>query len=105
MASGKAYALVYTRTIKRQLKLVDAKYHSLIREALEKQLQYGAEVKTRNRKPLEKPMAFRAEWELRFGPKNKFRVFYTVKDNEVILLAFGEKEGNRLVIEGEEMDS
>jgi len=59
---------------------------------------------TRNRKPLKKPTAFRAEWELRFGPKNRFRVFYAVKDGEVILLAFGEKVRNRVFIEGEEVE-
>jgi mRNA-degrading endonuclease RelE of RelBE toxin-antitoxin system len=95
------FFLVYTKTFNRHLKLVEAKYHSLIRETLAEQLQYEPEVKTRNRKPLKKPMAFKAEWELRLGPDNRFRVFYKVQENEVILLAFGEKEGNRLFIEGE----
>jgi mRNA-degrading endonuclease RelE of RelBE toxin-antitoxin system len=104
MPGRKAYSLVYTTSFKRHLKLVAARYHSLIRETLEKQLQYEPEVKTRNRKPLQKPMAFRAEWELRFGPHNRFRVFYRVQVEEVILLAFGEKEGNRLFIEGDEVE-
>jgi mRNA-degrading endonuclease RelE of RelBE toxin-antitoxin system len=103
MPSPTEYSLIYTATFKRHLKLVDAKYHSLIRETLEKQLQYEPQVKTRNRKPLSKPMAFQAEWELRFGPKNRFRVLYAVKDEKVILLAFGAKQGNRLLIEGEEV--
>jgi len=104
MAAGQEFFLIYTTSIERQLKLVEAKYHSLIRATLEEQLQYEPEVKTRNRKPLKKPMAFRAEWELRFGPANRFRVFYKVQGHEVILLAFGEKEGNRLFIEGEELE-
>jgi mRNA-degrading endonuclease RelE of RelBE toxin-antitoxin system len=103
MAKRKAYSLVYTATFQRHLKLVEAKYHPLIRETLEKQLQYEPMVQTRNRKPLKKPMAFQAEWELRFGPDNRFRVFYQVQAEAVILLAFGEKEGNRLFIEGEEV--
>ena len=77
----------------------------MIRETLEKQLQYEPDVKTRNRNPLKKPLAFHAEWELRFGPKNRFRVFYACINEEVILLAFGEKVGNRLFIEGEEVES
>jgi hypothetical protein len=97
------YALVYTTDFKRHVKLVEAKYHSLIRETLEEQLQYEPEVKIRNRKPVRKPAAFQAEWELRFGPANRFRAFYRVKNEEVILLAFGEKQGNRLFIEGEEV--
>jgi mRNA-degrading endonuclease RelE of RelBE toxin-antitoxin system len=104
MPARKAYSLVYTTSLKRQLKLVEPKYHSLIRETLEKQLQYEPEVKTRNRKPLKRPLAFNAEWELRFGPHNRFRVFYKVQGEEVVLLAFGEKEGDRLVIEGEEVE-
>ena len=104
MPSPEAYFLVYTTSFKRHLKLVKAKYHSLIRETLEEQLQYEPEVETRNRKPLKKPMAFKAEWELRFGPSNRFRVLYSVKGEEVILLAFGEKEGNRFFIEGEEVE-
>ena len=75
----------------------------MIKETLEERLQHEPDVKTRNRKPLKKPMAFQAEWELRFGPKNRFRVFYAIKGEEVILLAFGEKEGNHLLVEGREV--
>ena len=104
LPSPKTYSLVYTKSFKSHLKLVEAKYHSQIRETLENQLQYEPEVKTRNRKPLERPTAFQAEWELRFGPSNRFRAFYAVKGEEVILLAFGEKQGNRLFIAGEEVE-
>jgi hypothetical protein len=104
MATRK-YDLVYTSAFKHQLKRVEAKYHTLIRETLEKQLQYEPEAKTRNWKPLKKPIAFQAEWELRFGPDNRFRVFYSVKGEEVILLAFGEKLGNQLFIDGEEVEA
>ena len=104
MPERKEYSLVYTTAFKRQLRLVEAKHHALIRETLENQLQYDPEVKTRNRKPLKKPLAFEAEWELRFGPQNRFRVFYRVQAEEVILLAFGTKEGNRLFFEGEEVE-
>jgi Phage derived protein Gp49-like (DUF891) len=102
--SAKAYTLLYTSTFKRHLKLVKAKYHSLIRATLEKPLQYEPEMENRNRKPLQKPMAFKAEWELRFGPANRFRAFYAVKGEEVILLAFGEKQRNQLLIEGKEAE-
>lgn len=103
MASRKKFSLIYTNTFQRHVKLVPAKHHSLIRETLENQLQYEPEEKTRNRKPLKKPVAFEAEWELRFGPENRFRAFYRVEADEVILLAFGEKRGNRLFIEQEEV--
>ncbi len=49
-------------------------------------------------------MPFGATWELRFGPKNRFRVFYEI-DSETLavsVLAVGIKEGNRLFIGQEE---
>jgi hypothetical protein len=103
LTSAKKYFLVYANTFKDHMNFVDAKYHSMIRETLENQLQHEPDVKTQNRKPLKKPMAYHAEWELRFGPKNRFRVFYAIKNEEVILLAFAEKERNRLLIEGREI--
>src|SRR2546430_426154 len=60
----------------------------------------------RNRKPLEEPAALGATWELRFGPKNSFRVFYDVNNEEKIVsvLAIGVKEGNQLFIGGQEFE-
>jgi hypothetical protein len=51
MRSSQPHVLVYTTSFTRQLKLVEAKYHPLIRETLAEQLQYEPEVRTRNRKP------------------------------------------------------
>jgi hypothetical protein len=61
---------------------------------------------TRNRKPLKRPIAFGADWELRLGPDNRFRVFYQVNaaSREVRLLAVGVKDRNRLLIGGEEFE-
>jgi mRNA-degrading endonuclease RelE of RelBE toxin-antitoxin system len=61
---------------------------------------------TRNRKPLEEPASFGATWQLRFGPKNSFRVFYDVNHEEktVSVLAIGVKEGNQLFIGGQEFE-
>lgn len=43
-------------------------------------------------------------WELRCGPRNRFRVFYEIASAEqaVRVLAVGVKEGSRLLIGGEE---
>ena len=49
---------------------------------IEKQLSDTPATETRNRKPLEEPASFGATWELRFGPKNSFRVFYDVNHRE-----------------------
>jgi mRNA-degrading endonuclease RelE of RelBE toxin-antitoxin system len=52
------------------------------------------------------PAGFGATWELRFGPKNSFRVFYEVNHEEKIVsvLAIGVKEANRLFIGGQEFE-
>lgn len=71
---------------------------------IEGQLPFEPDVETRNRKPLKRPISFGAQWELRIGPNNRFRVFYVVDaDNrEVRVLAIGAKDHNRLLIAGEE---
>ena len=70
------------------------------------QLARTPTTETRNRKPLEEPAPLGATWELRFGPKNSFRVFYDVDHGEktVSVLAIGMKEGNQLFIGGEEFE-
>jgi hypothetical protein len=42
----------------------------------------------------------------RFGPKNRFRVLYEIEEAErkVLILAIGEKDGNRLFVSGEEIE-
>ena len=83
---------------------LERKYHRLIRTSVNQQLGHTPNQMTRNRKPLDPPMPFGATWELRFGPKNRFRVFYEV-DVEALavsVLAVGVKEGNRLSIGREE---
>ncbi len=84
---------------------IEHKYHRLIEKTIDEQLAFVPEQETRNRKPLERPTAFGATWELRCGPKNCFRVFYEVKPLEQVvrILAIGVKERNRLFIGGEEI--
>jgi mRNA-degrading endonuclease RelE of RelBE toxin-antitoxin system len=63
-------------------------------------------VETRNRKPLKRPTVLGGDWEIRFGPNNRFRVFYAVnrESSEVYILAIGEKRGNRLLVGGQEVE-
>jgi hypothetical protein len=46
-----------------------------------------------------------ATWEIRFGPQNRFRVYYDVdlEPGRVLILAIGSKHGNRVMIGGEEI--
>ena len=60
-----------------------------------------------NSPKLRRQIAFEAEWELRFGPNNRFRVFYDIHmtTREVHILAIGAKDRDRLVIGGQEIKS
>jgi mRNA-degrading endonuclease RelE of RelBE toxin-antitoxin system len=84
---------------------IDAKYDALIRKKIGEQLTHEPDVETRNRKPVRPPAAFQAEWELRFGPNNRFRVFYQIdlEHRRVRVVAIGEKDRNRLFVGGEEV--
>jgi hypothetical protein len=69
-------------------------------------LRFEPDRETRNRKLLEPPTRLAADWELRFGHGNRFRVFYTIEaeSREVEILAIGIKERSRLFIGGEEVN-
>ena len=105
MKSRQRFLLVYAPVVKSHLKMIERKHHSFIRTRIENELQFEPDVETRNRKPLKRPVTFEAEWELRFGPDNRFRVFYdiSIESHEVYVLAIGVKEGNRLFIGGKEV--
>lgn len=106
MTRRQPYTLIYARGVTKHLKFIDAKHDSLIREKIEKQLLFEPNVETKNRKPLRQPAPFAAQWEVRFGPNNRFRVLYDINEeqHEVQIVAIGEKEGNRLIIGGEELE-
>lgn len=106
MARRQPWSLVYAPGVRQHLQPIEAKYYALIRDKIEEQLLYEPETETRNRKPLRQPAAFDAEWELRFGPDNRFRVLYEIDApvRQVHVLAVGVKEGNRLLIGGEEVE-
>src|SRR5437870_3606080 len=98
MARKQPFALVYANEVKDHLRAIEAKYHSVIETAIETQLLHEPDVETRNRKPLKRAIAFGADWELRLGPDNRFRVFYQVNaaSGEIRVLAVGVKDRNRL---------
>jgi hypothetical protein len=106
MARKPPITLVYAREVKDHLRVIETKYHSVIQTGIENQLLHEADVETRNRKPLKRPIAFGADWELRLGPDNRFRVFYQVstETHEVRVLAIGVKDRSRLYFGGEEFE-
>jgi mRNA-degrading endonuclease RelE of RelBE toxin-antitoxin system len=107
MSRTPKYALAYAPEVLDHFDAIEQKYHRLIEKTFDEQLRHTPEEPTRNRKPLEKlPGPFGSTWELRFGPDNRFRVFYEVEGKKIVLiLAIGIKEGNRLFFAGEEFRS
>ncbi len=105
MTKRPIFTLKYAPITKSHLKTIDRKYYSLIRTAIENSLQHEPDIETINRKPLKRQVDFEAEWELRFGPDNRFRVFYDIdiEAHEVHILAIGAKERDRLFIGGKEI--
>jgi mRNA-degrading endonuclease RelE of RelBE toxin-antitoxin system len=106
MTPKQPFELVYASQVKQHLRAIERKHYALIRREIEAQLQFEPDIETRNRKPLKRAVAFEAEWEIRFGPNNQFRVFYEVDRGKgvVYILAIGVKERNRLYIGGEEVE-
>jgi mRNA-degrading endonuclease RelE of RelBE toxin-antitoxin system len=106
MTRRQPYDLTYARGVTKHLKSIDPKYDTLIREAIEEQLRFEPAVETTNRKPLRQPAPFAAEWEIRFGPDNRFRVLYDIdhENRAVQVVAIGEKQGNRLIVGGKEVE-
>jgi mRNA-degrading endonuclease RelE of RelBE toxin-antitoxin system len=100
------YQIIYDVQVRNHLVAIDRKYHALIRRTIEKQLSNQPDVEVRNRKPLQRPSSLGADWELRLGPNNRFRVLYRIADavREIYVLAVGVKDGNRLLIGGEEFE-
>ena len=100
------YNLVFAPETLDHLDSIDSKFHGQIRSAIREQLSFTPDRRSRNRKPLAEPAALGATWELRFGPKNRFRVLYAINENgrEVDVIAIGYKEGNRLFIGSEEIE-
>ena len=95
-----AYEIRFASSAKRHLQEFTAGERGEIVAAIEKQLSHEPLVQTRNRKRL-RPNPI-APWELRV---RTIRVFYEVdKPGVVTVLAIGAKRGNRLYIEGEEME-
>ncbi|MBM4072604.1 MAG: addiction module toxin RelE [Planctomycetes bacterium] len=106
MARKQSYDIRYDDQTKKHLRAIETKYHSRIRAEIEEQLQFEPTKVTRNRKPLRQPAPFEATWGIRFGPENCIRVLYGIdeEEREVQIQAIGVKEGNRLLVGGEEVD-
>lgn len=106
MSPNQPFQLIYDPQVIQHLRAIDRKYYSLIRRTIEEQLSYEPMLETQNRKPLQRSSPFGTAWELRFGPNNRFRVFYRIETEEgeeqVYILAIAVKVGSLLMAGGEE---
>jgi mRNA interferase RelE/StbE len=95
------YRVTITRVAKAQLLRFEARERRLICDGIAARLQDQPTIASKAVKAL-RPNPF-ASYELRLGD---FRVLYNVdEDNsEVVIVAVGQKKGDKLIIEGEEFD-
>jgi mRNA-degrading endonuclease RelE of RelBE toxin-antitoxin system len=105
MARRRAYTLAFASEVTKHLRAIDSKHHALIREKIGEHLRFEPAAETTNRKPLRQPAPFAATWEIRFGPDNRFRVLYDIDEEArvVQIMAIREKQKERLIIAGEEV--
>ena len=96
------FQLEYAPAVLDHMQAIERKYHSRIRREIERRLCWDADEESRNRKPLVRPSGLEGTWEWRFGPLNRFRVFYELRPGRVVrVLAVGEKWRNQLRVGGE----
>ncbi len=101
----KPFSIIYGPSVRDHILAIDQGEHSYISETILDQLVHEPNVETRNRKPLKQPVEDGADWELRFGDRNHYRVFYRfdLLRREVRVLAIGVKDRDRLLIGGKEV--
>lgn len=91
------YEIVLTEDSDRQLRALSARERRILEAAILARLQHQPEMPTKAIKRLRpNPLA---DFELRVGD---LRALYTVEGEEVVILIVGRKDGNRLIVEGEE---
>jgi mRNA-degrading endonuclease RelE of RelBE toxin-antitoxin system len=95
------YTIQFSPEALEHLAGLTANQRSTVRSAIEKNLKHEPSKQTRNRKLLRRNEL--AAWELRVGD---LRVLYDVDEptHVVDIRAVGVKDGNRLLIGGEEVD-
>jgi mRNA-degrading endonuclease RelE of RelBE toxin-antitoxin system len=104
MAMRPKFTITYAPEAIDHLDRLESKYHGLLRRTIHEQLTYTPTEETRNRKTRDHPAPFDANWELRCGSGNRFRVSYQVDPEvqAVRVLAIGLKDRSRLLFGGEE---
>jgi len=92
-----AFRITITDDADRQLQALTARERRILEAAVVARLEHQPTTETKAVKRM-RPNPF-AEFELRAGD---LRVLYNVEGDEVVLLVVGRKDGNKLIVEGEE---
>jgi hypothetical protein len=100
-----SFAVSYAPVARDHLRGIRRRDLAIIRVAIEANLFDEPTKETANRRPLSPTTELEAEWELRCGPNNHVRIFYSVDERlrQVHIVAIGVKRGNRLRIGREEV--
>ncbi len=92
--------VIFTDDAVRQFKRLPKEIRPFLKDAIRLHLiEADPSDVTRNKFRLRRPSEH-ADYELRTGD---WRVFYRVEPDRVIITLLGEKVGNRLIVEGEEI--
>ncbi len=92
--------VVFTPDGLRQFKKLPKAFRPWVKEAIKNHLiEQDPAVTTRNKFRLRRASP-QADYELRVGD---WRVFYRIEPEEVVVTLLGEKRGNKLIVEGEEL--
>jgi mRNA-degrading endonuclease RelE of RelBE toxin-antitoxin system len=93
------FKITITEDADRQFRSLPARQQRILEAAILSRLEHQPATPTKAIKRLRpNPLA---EFELRAGD---LRVLYNVTGDEVVILIVGRKEGNKLIVEGEEFD-
>ena len=106
MAPRQGSRIYYAPIVKQHLRFVERKYYGLIKRQIGLHLADAPDQESANRKPLGPTTELEAEWELRCGPGNRFRIFYRIDTTAraVVVIGIGVKRGSRLRIGGQEVE-
>ena len=105
MARRGSFAVFYAPVTRDHLRAMRRRDLAIVKAAIEANLFDEPTRETANRRPLSPTTELEAQWELRCGPNNRLRVFYSVdeKSRQVHVVAIGAKRGNQLRIGREEV--
>jgi len=105
MARRGIFSVFYAPVTRNHIRAIRRRDFAIVKAAIEANLFDEPTKETANRRPMSPTTELEADWELRCGPSNRFRVFYSVDERlrQVQIAAIGVKRGYRLKIGREEV--